>query len=168
MFPSSFWNQHADIWLTQVASLGRASNDPLHLYYGAGEVYGDDFEGVEEGWEPRAMDYFGFTAEAELETEVFLNPLYNLNRTIKGAQYRNGLAQHYAVSHALLSGSAEWIRKIAPVLVANTNWTAEQRRTGYRDSATKGLLPKNLYDSSDVRIPARAPFLSSFAMFAFF
>jgi hypothetical protein len=158
IFPSSFWSQHADIWLTQVASLSRASNDPLHLYYGAGEIYGDDFEGVEEGWEPRAMDYFGFTSEAELETEILLNPAYNLNRTIKGAQYRNGLAQHYAVSHALLSGSAEWIRKIAPILVANTKWTAEQRHTGYRDSATKGLLPKKFYDSSDVRIPVRAPF----------
>ena len=138
VFPSGYWNQHVDIWLAQVASLARASNDPLHLHYGAGEVYGDDFEGVEEGWEPRAMDYFGFTAEGERETGVLLNTEYNLNRTIKGAQYRNGLAQHYAVSHALLSGDAEWIRKIAPTLVANTNWTAQQRRIGVRDSTTKG------------------------------
>ena len=153
-FPSSYWNKHADLWLAQVASLSRASNDPDHLYYGAGEVYGDDFEGVEEGWEPRAMDYFGFAAEAEIMTDILLDPSYNLNRSIKGAQYRNGLAQHYAVSHALLSGSSKWILRIAPILVENTNWTAVQRRTGYRDRATKGLLPKTYYDSSDVRIPA--------------
>ena len=40
----------------------------------------------------------------------------------------------------------EWIRKIAPTLVANTNWTAQQRRSGYRDNTTKGLLPKAYYD----------------------
>ena len=59
-----------DVWLTQVAGLARANNNPLRLTYGAGEIYGDDFEGVEEGWEPRAMDYFGFTTEVLYGTEV--------------------------------------------------------------------------------------------------
>ena len=155
--PSQYWSEHIDIWLAQVRSLGRIGNTSSQksaMEYGAGEVYGDDFEGVEEGWMPRAMDYFGFAVEAEIETEMFLDPTGNLDRAIKGSQYRNGLAQHYAASHATLSGRADWLRSVAPILIANTNWTTTQRHSGYRDNQTKGLLPKKFYDSSDVRIPA--------------
>ena len=111
-------------------------------------------EGVEEGWMVDAMMYYGFLEEARAGITTLLNPAGNLDRSIKGYQYRNGMAQYYAGNHARLSGDLAWLRSVSTQLINNSAWTAEQRAKGFRDNVTRGLLPQRFYDSSDIQIPA--------------
>ena len=101
-----------------------------------------------------AMMYYGFLEEARAGITTLLNPAGNLDRSIKGYQYRNGMAQYYAGNHARLSGDLAWLRSVSTQLINNSAWTAEQRTEGFRDNVTRGLLPQRFYDSSDIQIPA--------------
>ena len=101
-----------------------------------------------------AMMYYGFLEEARAGITTLLNPAGNLDRSIKGYQYRNGMAQYYAGNHARLSGDLAWLRSVSTQLINNSAWTAEQRAEGFRDNVTRGLLPQRFYDSSDIQIPA--------------
>lgn len=101
-----------------------------------------------------AMMMYGYLEEARAGVTTLLNPTGNLDRSIKGYQYRNGMSQYYAGTHARLSGDLPWLRSVSSQLINNSAWTAEQRAKGFRDSITHGLLPQRFYDSSDIQIPA--------------
>eukprot|EP01048_Picozoa_sp_COSAG05_P005283 COSAG05_NODE_310_length_11636_cov_115.006934_2_plen_1499_part_00 len=157
--PSEFWADRMAIWRTQVASLGILGDE---LSYGAWDVYGSDFEGVEEGWLVNGMMMHGFLLEAREGITTLLDPAENLARTRKGFQYRNGLAQYYAATHARLSGDLDWLKSVQSQLINNSMFTSELRKSGWRDAVTQGLLPQRYYDSSDIQIPA-TPLFSNVA-----
>ena len=64
-----------------------------------------------------AMMYYGFLEEARAGITTLLNPAGNLDRSIKGYQYRNGMAQYYAGNHARLSGDLAWLRSVSTQLI---------------------------------------------------
>ena len=139
--PSEEWTNRMDIWLAQLGIGGFVGGQ---LSYGAGDMYGGHYYGVEEGWILRALASFGhsrlaaagvdFSSSLLIVTESMGLPVFE--------QYRRGLALLYSARHARLSGDRAWLEQQLPVLRNHSAWITAQR-TGPNSSA--GLLPPQIH-----------------------
>jgi hypothetical protein len=139
--PSEAWTNRIDIWLAQLGIGGFVGGQ---LSYGAGDMYGGHYYGVEEGWIPRALASFGHNKLAAVGVEFGSS----LRTVTKSAglpvfeQYRRGLSLLYSTRQARLSGNRSWLVQQLPLWLNHSAWITAQR-TGPNSSA--GLLPEVIH-----------------------
>jgi hypothetical protein len=123
--------------------------DGDEVRYGA--YHYESYFGVEEGWPAVALAQYGLGGWAQKMLDYMLSPVC-MDKTNYHHQYRNGLAAWYAVSAYRLTGDIGWLRKVAPVLQANAEWTIRQTEEN-RGPDYGGILPRHAY-GGDISMPA--------------
>lgn len=148
--PSVEWMKRIDLWREQVDAITRVHYQGRdRLAYGA--YFYQYYFGIEEGWPPMALAYWGDGDEAQRQAEIMLEP-ENLDKSNVHHQSRNGAAPLVAATVARLTHDRAWLATVAPAMRECAEWTARVRRENEatRSAKTRGLLPPHIY-GGDIR-----------------